>query len=162
MSKLTRSFVALLAVSALMSVGAAAIGKTTTPTKSKGKKDSGTAYVATTYSSGGYTYAAGNSKDKILGTGAVTYKNKITSGPKTGTLKVTVKSVTAFTGTGSLSGTGTATLTVSTSGAATGTGKFSLTKGTGSQHGHSLSGKYTITGNTVTGRYTFKYTGFYK
>lgn len=127
--------------------------------KSTGKKDGGKAYVAVTHSAGGYTYAAGDTKDKLFGNGAVTYRNKITSGLTTGTFTVTTKPVKAFFANGTLSGSAKATLIVKSGGATTGTGTFSLTKGTGGQSGHSFKGKFTLTGNSATGQYVYKYKG---
>jgi hypothetical protein len=159
MIRRTRSLAATvgaLGAIALLSLVGTAIGAA-----SKGKTDSGTSYVAITHSAGGFEYTAGNNTDKILGVGAITYKLKLA--PTTaGVYKVTANPVVAYSSTGSLTGTGSATLTVAKSGAATITGgKLNLTKGTGSQKGHSLVA--TFKGNsTSASTYKFTYKGTYK
>jgi hypothetical protein len=160
MRGLTRSVATLLAVSTLVAVGAATVGA---KGKAKGKKDSATVYLAITHQAKGSLLAAGNVYDKLLGTGAVAYKAKATPTP-TGAVKVSISKVTEFTGTGSLTGKASATLTVTDSkGDATITGgKFSLTKGAGSQKGHSYTGTFKGTGNANTGLYTFQLKGAYK
>jgi hypothetical protein len=162
MIRKTRSLAATagaLGTVALLTVAGPALGAKA----SKGKADSGTSQVAITHSSGGYQYSAGNNTDKLLGTGAVTYQVKLT--PTTpGTYKLTAKRVVVYTGTGSLVGTGSATLNViSASGNATVTnGKLSLTKGFGSQKGHSETATFTGTGTITGGVFTFQYKGTYR
>ena len=131
---------------------------------SKGRKDSGTVHVAIVYPSGKQQIAAGDVKDKLLGTGAIIYQVTITAGPPqaVGTA-VTVKAnkITVFTSKGTLSGTGQAVQTVNADG--TGNvqnGTFKLTKGTGNQKGHSLTG--TFSGPFNGSYYTFTYKGTYK
>jgi hypothetical protein len=160
MIRRTRSLAATvgaLGAIALLSLAGTAIGAAT-----KGKADSGTSYVAITHTGGGYEYTAGNNTDKILGVGAITYKLKLGLS-KPGVYTVTAKPVVAYTPTGSLTGTGAATLTVDKNGTATITGgKLNLTKGAGSQKGHSLVATFTGTGNVAAGVYKFTYKGTYK
>jgi hypothetical protein len=163
MIKRTRAFsaiIGLLCVAALLATGASALAATG---KSKGKADTGTSYVGTTHAAGGFSYLAGGNTDKLLGTGAVTFKVKTGTGSKPGTVTLTIKPVELFTATGALTGTGSATLTVvSTSSVTITNGKLDLTKGTGSQKGHSLVGTYTGTGDPATGQYVFHYKATYK
>jgi hypothetical protein len=161
MIRRTRSLAATvgaLGAIALLSLAGTAIGAGAT----KGKADSGTSYVAITHTSGGFEYTAGNNTDKLLGVGAITYKLKL--GPsKAGVYKVTANPVVLYTGTGSLTGTGSATLTVANDGSATVTGgKLNLTKGTGSQKGHSVVATFTGKGSVAAGTYKFTYKGTYK
>jgi hypothetical protein len=160
MIRRTRSLAATvgaLGAIALLSLAGTAIGAA-----SKGKADSGTSYVAITHTAGGYEYTAGNNTDKILGVGAITYKLKLGLS-KPGVYKVTAKPVVAYSSTGSLTGTGSATLTVAKNNTATITGgKLSLTKGAGSQKGHTLVATFTGTGNVAAGVYKFTYKGTYK
>lgn len=147
----------LLAAIAVIAVGAATVGA-----KPAGKADSGTVYFAVTHTANGKEYAAGNSTDKLLGTGAVTYV--ITIGPSTaGTYKITSKPVTLYASTGTLTGTATATLTIGAKGAATITsGKLTAAGGTGGQKGHSVKDTFTGTGNATTALYKVVYKGTYK
>jgi hypothetical protein len=160
MTRLTRSITAaagLLAVCATLVIGAGAVGA-----RSAGRADSGTAYVANTPKPGGLVYAAGYNQDKILGNGAILYVIKAT--PNTpGTLKVTARSVALYTNRGSLTGTATATLTVGTSGSAViSAGKLHLTKGFGTQKGHSMEATFTGTGSVSALAFVFHYKGTYK
>jgi hypothetical protein len=147
----------LLAAVAVIAVGAAAVGA-----KPAGKADSGTVYFATTYSAGGKTYAAGNSIDKLFGTGAVTYAIK-TMTTTTGTVKITSDPVTLYFKDGTLTGKATGTLTVTSSTAATITnGKLNAAHGTGGQAGHSVTDTFSGTGNPTAGTYKITYKGTYK
>jgi hypothetical protein len=68
MTKLTRSsaaMVGLIAVGAVISISAATVGA-----KPAGRADSGVVYFAVTHTANGKQYAAGNSTDKLFGTGA--------------------------------------------------------------------------------------------
>jgi hypothetical protein len=79
-----------------------------------------------------------------------------------GAITVTAKKVTFYNGTGSLSGTATATVNTSgTTQTITG-GKLKLTKGTGSQKGHSLTATFTGTADLAKNQYAFHYKGTYK
>lgn len=128
-----------------------------------GRKDSGTSYVAVTHDKGPFSYTAGNNTDKVLGTSAVTYVLQLLKSTKPAVYKVSVKSVFMYARTGSLAGTATATLTVGAGGTATITnGKLRLTKGAGSQAGHSLIATFHGSGSVNTGRFKFVYSGTYK
>lgn len=128
-----------------------------------GRKDSGTSYVAVTHDKGGFAYTAGNNTDKILGTSAVTYVLQILKSSKPAVYNVTVRSVFLYTRTGSLAGTATAKLTVGANGAATITnGKLRLTKGAGSQAGHSLIATFHGTGSITSRTFKFVYSGTYR
>jgi len=143
---------ALAAGSLVLATGAGA--------KSSGKADSGTAYFSITHAANGIDFAAGQGTDKVLGASAATYQ--IALGASNGTITVTVKKVTIYNGTGSLSGTATATVTTSGSTQTITGGKLKLTKGTGSQKGHSLKATFTGTANIATNQYVFHYKGTYK
>lgn len=158
MTRRTRSVTAaagLLAASALIAVTAATVGAT-----SSGKADSGTAYFSITHSVGATQFAAGNSIDKVLGTGAVTYRIKI--GSTNGKISIMVPSVTIYTATGSLSGTATATLVTGAKTQTISNGKLNLTKGTGSQKGHSLRATFSGTGNLTANQIVIHDKGTYK
>lgn len=153
------SVAGLVAASALIAASAATVGAETS-----GRATSGTAYVAITHVVGSVQYAAGNARDKILGTGAITYTIKLGTGSQPGTIKVIAKPVTIFTKTGTLSGTATATATVA---AGTGVvtfsdGKLNLSNGTGGQKGHSLRGTFTGIGKSATGPFVFRDKGIYR
>ncbi len=158
MSKLTRSFAAVVTV--VVAVAVVLFGATAVLAKNKGKKDSGTAYVAITHTAGGLEYAAGSNQDKVLGKGAVTYILKV--GATANGVTITSKHVTLYTGTGSLSGTGSAKVTVVGNTETLTGGKLDLKKGKGSQKGHSLVATFTGTGNTTTSQFVFHYKGTYK
>ena len=151
-----RAVSGLLAAVAVIAVVAPTVGA-----KPAGKADSGTAYFATTYSAGGTTHAAGNSIDKLFGTGAVTYAIK-TMPTTTGTIKITSNPVTLYFKNGTLTGKATGTLTVTSSTAATITnGKLSAAHGTGGQAGHSVTDTFSGTGNPAAGTYKITYKGTY-
>jgi hypothetical protein len=160
MTRLTRA--QAMIVAALAGVAVIAIGAATVGAKSKGRKDSGVVYFAVTHTANGKQYAAGNSKDKLFGAGAVTYVIKV--GPtSTGAVKITAKPVTLFSSNGTLTGTATATLTPGTGGTATITGgKLTVAHGTGGQKGHSITATFHGTGSTSTMTYTIDYSGTYK
>lgn len=127
-----------------------------------GRADGGTAYVAVTHTAGGFEYAAGDGRDKLLGAGAVTYKIKILTTTKAGTYKVSAKPVTLYTATGSLTGSTMGLLTIGAKDAATVKGTLKLTKGTGALAGHSWIGTVKGSGNVGTGIYVFKTKGVYR
>jgi hypothetical protein len=139
----------------LLAVGAGAAG-------SKGRADSGTAYFSITHTAGKTQFAAGNNTDKILGQGASTYQIGLSSGSVVGTINVTVNKVTVYTPTGSLSGKATATLTSTATTQTITNGKLKLTKGTGSQKGHSLVATFTGSANLTANQFVFHYKGTYK
>jgi hypothetical protein len=146
---------AVLTTSLVLTAGAVA-------NKPAGKSDSGTAYFAITHTVGKTEYAAGQGTDKILGPAAATYKIAAGAGSAPGTVKVTVKPVTLYMSTGSLVGTSSATLTISSNGTETITnGKLKLTKGFGSQKGHSLTATYTGSSLSATS-FVIHYKGTYK
>ena len=136
---------ASVAVSGLLAVGAAAVAA-----PSAGRADRGTIYAATTHTSGGYSFAAGQGTDKLFGPIAITYRIKAIPAGTTGTLNLTIKPVIEYTATGSILGSGTATLTLGPNGAETiSNGKFSLTHGVGALRGHTIKGTFTGTGNST-------------
>jgi hypothetical protein len=160
MSLLTRSSrtaaAALAAALGLTVVGVATVGA-----KSAGKPDTGTAWVAVTRTVGSTLYLAGNTTDKVLGKGAVTYKVKAGTGTKPGTIK-TSGTITVFTTTGSLSGSVQGTVTTTSSRSVTETGKLDLSHGSGGQTGHTYVGTYTGTGASATGPFVFHTKATYK
>jgi len=79
-------------------------------------------WVAVTHTVGSTLYAAGNTTDKLLGKGAVTYLIKAGTGAKPGTIKTT-GAVTVFNSTGSLSGSTSGIETTSSNGSVTQSGK---------------------------------------
>lgn len=136
---------ASLAVSGLLVAGPSAVGARTA-----GRADSGTIYGATTHTSGGYTFAAGQGTDKLFGPTVITYRIKAIPTGTTGTLKLTIKPVIEYTATGSILGSATATLTLGPNGAETiSNGKVSLTHGVGALRGHTIKGTFTGTGNST-------------
>ena len=153
-SKLTVAGLAALVVSA---VSVATVGAT-----SAGKVDSGTAYVAVTHSVGSTLYAAGNTTDKLLGSGAVTYMIKAGTGTTPGTIKITATRVTVFTATGTVYGTSVGTETTNSDGTVSLQGTLTLNHGTGAQKGHSFLGTFTGTGKTASGPFVFHTKGHYK
>jgi hypothetical protein len=159
MSKSTRLLAVAcgtLSATALIAIGAGAVGA-----KSAGRKDSGLVYFAITHSTGGKNFAAGNATDKLFGTEAITFVNKITNA--SGTIKITTKPVTTFYKDGTLSGVATSDLTTGQNGALTITnGKIKETTGTGARKGHSFIGTFSGTGNSNTGLYKITYKGIYR
>ncbi len=128
-----------------------------------GKADSGTSYAGDDVQCGGDLCVAGYTFDKLFGTTAVTYKIKVGTGNKPGTLAVTANPVIMFTSTGELKGNATATLTTGSNGQVTiSAGKLNLTTGTGGRVGHTWVGTFTGNGSTKTGFYKFVYRGTYK
>lgn len=164
MTRLTRPIAVaagLLAASAVIAVTAATVGA-----KSNGKATSGKLYVAVTPRvKSGIEYVAGEGTDKVLGSIAVTFTIKPLSTSSGKVLAKAIK-VTEWASGGTLTGTGSATLNITNApkaGDATATGGVvSLTKGTGTLKGHSISTKFSGSGNIVSGEYTFSYTGTYK
>ncbi len=147
-------------------VGAAALtafGAGVVSAKPSGKKDSGIVYAAITHVVGGKTeYIAGQGTDKLFGPTAVTFTAKVAAGTP-GTVVVTVKPVTIYYKTGTLSGTSTVDLTVNADHTVTiSKGKLSATKGTGGLKGHSVVATVTGSGTGLTGPFIFKYKGTYK
>jgi len=163
MNRLTRSAAAIVGVisgGAAIALGAPTVGAQSKPVGA-GKPDSGVVYLAVTHTANGNEYLAGNSTDKLFGTGAATYVIKAmptTPGP----VKITANPVTLFFSNGTLTGTATATLTVGAGGAATITnGTLTAANGTESQKGHSVTSTFHGKGSATTGTYTITYTGTY-
>lgn len=131
---------------------------------SAARADKGTVHFAPTHAVGPIAVYAGDSSDKLLGSGAVVYRLRVLASTKPGTVNISVKKVTAFFSTGSLVGTATAKLhIVDSKGDSTITnGVLKLTKGTGTLRGHSMSGKFSGTGNVNTGQDKITYTGTYR
>jgi hypothetical protein len=152
-----RAMVGVLAGVALLVLGTSALAAAT-----KGKADSSKLYLAITHTAGGFNYSAGDGTDKVLGPVVVTYKLKpVAMGKK---IKVTVPKARLWVANGTLSGTASADLTVldAKGDAKLTNGKFSLTKGTGGQRGHSEVGTFTGRGNVNGGVYTLVTKGTYK
>jgi hypothetical protein len=149
----------VLAAVAVLVLGTSALAAAAT----NGKADSSKLYLAVTHTAGGFDYTAGDGTDKLLGPVVVTYKLKPVATPK-GTIKVTVPTARLWASNGTLSGTASADLTVidAKGDAKLTNGKFSLSKGTGGQSGHSEVGTFTGTGNLTTGQYTLVTKGTYK
>lgn len=154
-----RAIAAVLAAVALLVLGtsAHAAGAKT------GRADSSKLYLAITHTAGGFNYSAGDGTDRLLGPVVVTYKLKPIS-TRNGKLKITVPKARLWVSNGTLSGTASADLTVTDSkgDARLTNGKFSLTKGSGGQKGHSEVGTFTGTGNLTSGTYTLVTKGTYK
>lgn len=148
----------LLAGGASIALFAGAVGARTS---AKGKHDTATGYVSVNRSAGGFTYASGIIYDKLLGADAVALKLtlKHVSG---GTFKATSSNTVLYTGTGSLKGSSSATVTISGSTQTFSNGKINLTKGAGSQKGHSLVGTYSGSGSITKNQSTLKFSGTYK
>ena len=146
-----------LAAVAISAVSVASVGAT-----GAGRADSGVAYVAVTHSVGSTLYAAGNSTDSALGSGAVTYLIKAGTGSKPGTIKITAPRVTVFGASGSVYGTSVGTETTNSDGTVSLKGTLTLNHGTGGQKGHSFIGTFTGTGKTATGPFVFHTKGHYK
>jgi hypothetical protein len=146
----------MLSATIVIALGAGAVGA-----KSAGRKDSGVIYFAITHTKGGKQFAAGNATDKLFGTQAVTFVNKVTNA--SGTIKITTKPVVTYYKDGTLSGAATSTLTVGQNGALTiSNGKIKETTGTAGQKGHSLIGTFSGTGNANTGLYTIHFKATYR
>lgn len=161
MSRFRRSAAVLFAVaatSAALAAAAAAVGATS----AAGRRDTGVVYFAVTHTANGKQYAAGDSKDSLFGSGAVTYVIKAAPTPK-GAVKITAKPVTVFYANGTMTGTATGTLTPGPNGTATITGgKLKASHGTGGQAGHSVSATFQGAGSFTLGAYKITYTGTYK
>lgn len=149
----------VLTAGGLLVIGTSAIAVAA----NKGRADSSKLHLAITHSAGGFNYSSGDGTDRLLGPVVVTYKLK-TLGTTTGKIKVTVPKARLWTSNGTLSGTASADLTVTDSkgDAKLTNGKFSLTKGSGGQSGHSEVGTFTGTGNINGGVYTLLTKGTYK
>lgn len=149
------------AVAAVVVVGGSLLGVAGASAGGAGKHDSATLYVAVTHTVGSTLYAAGNSTDKVLGTGAITYTIKAGVGSKAGTIKTSGTVVTYSAG-GELSGKVSGTETTNTNGTVTENGKFDFDKGTGTNKGHTYVGTYSGTGTTAEGPFVFHAKGTYK
>jgi hypothetical protein len=149
------------AVAAVVVVGGSLLTVSGATAGGTGKHDSATLYVAVTHSVGSTLYAAGNSKDKLLGSGAITYTIKAGTGTKPGTIKTSGTIVTYSAG-GELSGKETGTETTNANGSVTAKGRFDFNKGTGNETGHSYTGTFSGTGKTAVGPFVFHAVGTYK
>lgn len=159
MGRFTRAIAAVVASAIVLAAAGSALGAGS----GKGRKSTGTVYLATTHLGKGFVWAAGNTFDKVLGNGAVSYKVKVSAGSGAGTFQFSVRRAHVFTATGSFVGKVTATQTIDKNGNATiSNGRFSFTKGFGSLKGHSYKGTFTGSGSAVTGRYTIQTKGIYK
>jgi hypothetical protein len=148
---------AVLAAIALIAVGVSAAGAA-----SSGRHTKGVLYTAVTRSLGGTKFLlAGNSSDKVLGSGAVTYIANLGSGPAR-SITVTA-TVIVFTRRGSLVGKTSAVATVNNDGTVSFTkGKIDASKGQGGEAGHTFKGTFTGSGKSLTGPFVFHYAGTYK
>jgi hypothetical protein len=128
----------------------------------RARADRGTAAVATTPRTSGATqYVAGFDSDAVLGQGAITYVITAIPTSAKGTFSLVAHHVVLYTGTGELTGTATATLTAGAGGHASITaGRLTLRTGSGSLAGHSLTARFSGTGQ-LGGGYTFTYHGTY-
>jgi hypothetical protein len=158
-ARLLRTIAGVLAAVALLVLATSALAAAA----KQGKRDSSKLYLAVTHTAGGFDFTAGDGTDKVLGPVVVTYKLKPLVTPR-GTIKVTVPKARLWASNGTLSGSASADLTIiDAKGDAKLThGKFSLTKGTSGQKGHSEVGTFTGTGNVTTGQYTLVTKGTYK
>ena len=148
-------------IACAVAIGLVAATTATVGAKGKGRADSGTIYAATTHTVGNTQYVAGDYTDKVLGGGAVTFRNTVSGGTTPGTFKGSGP-VTVFTKTGSLQGSTSETVIVNPDGSATfSNGTVKLTKGSGGQKGHSFIGTFTGTAKTAAGPYTFNFKGTY-
>jgi hypothetical protein len=154
-----RSFAVLVSIVVIGSISAFAASAGAKPS-TKGKKDSGTAYVSIVHTVGSTEYAAGYTFDKLFGQTATTYVTSVRNGPATGTVVVTVKRLTLYTSTGTLYGTGSAVENLATGDVTD--GKIDVTHGTGAQKGHTFIGTLTGSEDAKTAIFTFNYTGTYK
>jgi hypothetical protein len=154
-----KAILGAISAAALITITASSVGA-----KSAGKADSSTAYAATTHTSAsGIQYIAGSIQDKLLGPGAVTYTVAVKSVPtKPGTYNLTVKPVTSWFSTGSLTGTSKAMLTVGAKSLVQITGTLNEPTGTGALAGHSFKGTVTGSGSLITSQYVFHVKGTYK
>ncbi len=148
----------VVAVCALIAVGAGAVGAGATAT---GKGDTGVAYVSIVHQVGKTLYVAGYDFDKLFGQTGVTFVATVGSG-KPGTFKVAGRKVTLYTPSGSLVGTGSATEVVTANSVTLTGGKLALTHGTSGQAGHSFTGTFTGTYDSKTLVYTYHVKGTYK
>jgi hypothetical protein len=153
----------IIATAGLLAAFALTAGSAAVAASSKsGKAVTGVAYVGENHVVGALHYFAGPTSDNVLGAGAITFPSPITVTPG-GVVHFSSTAVTLFTKTGSLSGTASADVTATSGTQASVTnGKLSLSKGTGSEKGHSLVGTFTGTGNPTSTEYVFNYTATYK
>jgi hypothetical protein len=162
---MTRGTRRAIGVSGLLAgVAGLAIGASTVGAAPAGKADSGTVYFAPTHTVGSIGVYAGDSTDKLLGSGAVVYRLRVLASTKPGTLNIVVKKVTSYFATGSLIGTATGKLTIldSKGNAKITDGILNFAKGTGAQARHTVKGKFSGKGNVNTGQYKITYTGTYR
>jgi hypothetical protein len=146
----------LLAVVAVIALGPNAVGAAPA-----GRADSGTVYAAITHVVGGTAFVAGDATDKLLGTGATTFKLKVTKSTKAATYKATA-SVTGFEKNGSLSGSASTTEVVAPNGTVTSTGTLDFTHGAGGLSGRSFAGTVTGSAKSLAGPFVFHYKGIYR
>jgi hypothetical protein len=149
---------ALLGSAALVAVGAASVAART---GAGGKSDHGTAYASINRVANGNEYGSATNTDAVLGSSAITFIATLTPGGSGG-VTLNIKKLVLYGKTGSLSGTGSATVTLSGSTEKFSGGKLKLTKGTGSQKGHSFVGTFTGSGDSSTNEFTLHYKGTYK
>lgn len=155
-----RSTVRILAVLGsltLVAYGAASVAAR----PGAGRSDHGTAYASINRVAGGNQYGSGTNTDAVLGSSGITFTATLTSAGG-GKLTLNIKKIVLYAKTGSLTGTGSATVTVSGTTETFSGGKLKLTKGAGSQKGHSLTGTFTGSGSASSNEFTLKYKGTYK
>lgn len=126
-----------------------------------GKSDHGTAYASINRVAGGNQYGSATVSDAVLGSSGITFTATLTSAGG-GKLALNIKQLVLYGKTGSLTGTGSATVTVSGTKETFTGGKLKLTKGAGSQKGHSFVGTFTGSGDASKNEFTLNYKGTYK
>src|SRR5689334_5215000 len=89
----------------LVACAVAVAGASSIAVAAAGRPDSGTAWVSVTHAEGSTLFVGGDIKDKILGRAAIVYQTALST-DEPGTVKITAKTVTLYTKTGSLTGTG--------------------------------------------------------
>jgi hypothetical protein len=148
---------AMLGTVALVALGAASVAAR----PGAGKSDHGTAYASINRVVSGKEYGSATNTDAVLGPSAITFTATVTSAGG-GKLTLNIEKLVLYGKTGSLTGTGTATVTLSGSTETFSDGKLNLTKGAGSQKGHSFVGTFTGSGDVTKNQFTLKYKGTYK
>ncbi len=153
---------ATLGACALVAGAAVAQARISHPSKvgppTAAKHDSDTSWFSIVRTAGGIEYTAGIVADRALGTGAITYQLRVSTG-NAGTIDVTARKVTLYTRTGSLTGTATATIKAANTNQQTITGKLNLTRGAGSLKGDSLQATFSGTADLAKNLIQFKSVG---
>jgi hypothetical protein len=153
----------LIAVLIVLAAGFTAVA-VTARAPHRAKQTSGVIYVSITHAVGGFAYADGDFKDKLLGRGAIIYRVRVSPGNQPGSVLVKSPKVTIYTEQGSLTGTAQALQVTRGTGAnqtvTVKNGTFNLKRGVGRFRGHTLRG--TFGGDLKAGVYKFNYKGTYR